>query len=56
MLKSNENIGSRRSVRSEIRYFDDELNPVSRDKATWAVVREVDEKGNLLFEAQGFID
>lgn len=30
-------------IRSEIRYFDDELNPVSRDKATWAVFREVDD-------------
>jgi hypothetical protein len=56
MLKSNKNIRPSRSVRSEIRYFDDELNPVSRDKATWAVFRDVDEKGNLLFEAQGFID
>jgi hypothetical protein len=47
---------SSRAVRSEIRYFDDDQNPVSRDRATWAVFREVDENGALLFEAQGFID
>ncbi|MDD4163412.1 MAG: hypothetical protein PHW87_13135 [Methanothrix sp.] len=45
-----------RAVRSEIRYFDDDHNPVPRDGATWAVFREVDENGALLFEAQGFID
>jgi hypothetical protein len=42
--------------RSEIRYFDDEFNPVARDRATWAVVRELDEKGNLVFEVEGYID
>jgi hypothetical protein len=42
--------------KSEIIYFDSDMNPVSRDKATWAVVRNLDEKGNLLFEAEGFID
>lgn len=42
--------------RSEIRYFDDEFNPVVRDRATWAVVRELDENGNLLFEVEGYID
>jgi len=47
---------SKTAVRSEIRYFDDNQNPVPRDKATWAVFREVDENGALLFEAQGFID
>ena len=47
---------SNRTVRSEIRYFDNDQNPVSRDRATWAVFREIDENGALLFEAQGFID
>lgn len=56
MRKRNEHIKTSRSVCSEIRYFDDDQNPVSRDKATWAVFRETDENGNLLFEAQGFID
>jgi hypothetical protein len=42
--------------RSEIRYFDDDQNPVSRDKAKWAVVRELDENGNLVIELEGFID
>jgi len=56
MKKSNILCGSKEKIRSEIRYFDDDLNPVPRDRATWAVVREMDENGALLFEAQGFID
>jgi hypothetical protein len=56
MKKSKLDGYSKNSIRSEIRYFDDELNPVPRDRATWAVFREVDENGALLFEAQGFID
>lgn len=56
MRKSNILCGSKGKIRSEIRYFDDDLNPVPRDRATWAVVREMDENGALLFEAQGFID
>ncbi|MHC1688598.1 MAG: hypothetical protein AB9879_12925 [Methanothrix sp.] len=44
------------SAKSEMFYFDDLMNPVTRDRATWAVFRELDEKGNLVFEAQGFID
>jgi hypothetical protein len=32
------------------------VNPVSRDKATRAVIRNLDEDGKLLFEAEGFID
>jgi hypothetical protein len=56
-MKKNNNIADlNKTTRSEIRYFDDDLNPVPRDRATWAVVREVDENGALLFEAQGFID
>ena len=47
---------SRGRVKSEIFYFDDDHNPVPRDRATWAVVRELDENGNLLFEAEGFIE
>ncbi|MBN1235827.1 MAG: hypothetical protein JW999_07235 [Methanotrichaceae archaeon] len=50
------NVSQDKKIRSEIRYFDDYLNPVPRDRATWAVFREVDENGELLFEAQGFID
>jgi hypothetical protein len=56
MLISKLDRNSRKAVRSEIRYFDNDQNPVSRDRATWAVFREVDENGALLFEAQGFID
>jgi len=56
MRKKNADSRPNRLGRSEIRYFDDDLNPVPRDKATWAVFRELDENGNLLFEAQGFID
>ncbi|HNX08609.1 MAG TPA: hypothetical protein PKL29_00715 [Methanothrix sp.] len=56
MKKSNILCGSKGKIRSLIRYFDDDLNPVPRDRATWAVVREMDENGALLFEAQGFID
>ncbi len=56
MRKEKINADSKRVSRSEISYFDDDLNPVPRDRATWAVVREVDENGALLFEAQGFID
>jgi hypothetical protein len=46
----------KKAIRSEICYFDNDQNPVSRDRATWAVFREVDENGVLIFEAQGFID
>jgi len=56
MRKGEECIRASRTVRSEISYFDDDLNPVPRDRATWAVFREMDENGNLLFEVQGFID
>lgn len=53
-VKRKSSIGG--SVKSEMFYFDDFMNPVTRDRATWAVFRELDEKGNLVFEAQGFID
>lgn len=46
---------SKKATRSEIRYFDDDFNQVPRDRATWAMVREMDENGALLFELQGFI-
>ena len=42
--------------RSEIRYFDDQRNPVPQERATWALVRELDENGNLLLEIEGFLD
>jgi hypothetical protein len=48
--------GCRIKKRSEMHYFDDLMNPVTRDMATIAVFRELDEKGNVIFEAQGFID
>jgi hypothetical protein len=47
---------SEQKRRSEIRYFDNLMNPVPRDLATWAMVREMDEKGNVILEVQGFID
>jgi len=47
---------TKKRTKSEIFYFDDLMNPVTRDRATWAVIRELDEDGNLIFEAQGFID
>lgn len=56
MIKRKVNTATNKEARSEISYFDDDQNPVSREKATWAVFREVDENGNLLFEVQGFID
>ncbi|MFZ2376340.1 MAG: hypothetical protein WAV83_03900 [Methanothrix sp.] len=56
MRKRDVDSSPNRLGRSEIRYFDNDLNPVPRDRATWAVFREVDENGDLLFEAQGFID
>jgi hypothetical protein len=56
MKKSKLDGSSKDAIRSEIRYFDGDHNPVPRDRATWAVFREVDENGALLFEAQGFID
>ncbi len=41
---------------SEIRYFDDDMNPVPRDGATRAIIRHLDEKGNVLLELEGFIE
>ncbi len=45
-----------RKGKSEIIYFDNDMNPVSRDKVTRAMIRSLDKKGNLIFEAEGFID
>jgi len=56
MIKAKTNALSGRMTRKEIRYCDNDRNPVSRDKATWAVFRELDTNGNILFEAQGFIE
>jgi hypothetical protein len=47
---------SKQKKRSQIQYFDDDMNPVSRDRATWAIIRNFDENGILLFEAEGFIE
>ncbi len=49
-------VSAERKGKSEIIYFDSDMNPVSRDKATWAMIRNLDENGNLPFEAEGFID
>lgn len=45
-------VKTRLGLRSEIQYFDDNMNPISRDRATWALVRNLDENRNLLFEAE----
>lgn len=37
-------------VVAEIYYMDDKRNAVSKDKATIAHVRELDEKGQLVYE------
>lgn len=55
-MKFSRYVREKGDVRSEIQYFDDDMNPVSRDKATRALVRNVDEDGNLLFEAESFIE
>ena len=46
----------RHRVRSEIHYFDDFNNPVPRDNATWAVVRDIDEQGGVILEVQGYVE
>jgi hypothetical protein len=55
-MKSFRYVRENSNIRSEIRYFDDNMNPVPRDKAKRAFVRNVDENGNLLFEAESFIE
>lgn len=55
-MKKFKYVKAKRGGRSEIQYFDDNMNPVSRDRATWALVRNLDENGNLIFEAEGFIE
>ena len=42
--------------KSEIIYLDDNKNIVSKDKATRAIIRELDEKGNLVREIFGTIN
>ncbi|MBA1336722.1 MAG: hypothetical protein HPY66_3157 [Firmicutes bacterium] len=37
-------------VRSEIYYLNKEHQPVAKEKAELAIVRELDEDGNLVFE------
>jgi len=56
MKKISRQISSEKMGRSEIRYFDHLMNPVPRDMATCAMVREMDDKGNVILEVQGFID
>jgi len=41
---------------SETRYFDDDMNPVSWDRATRAIIKHLDEKGKILLELEGFIE
>jgi hypothetical protein len=55
-MKNSKYVNAERKRKSEIYYFDDDMNPVSRERATWALVRNLDENGNLLFEAEGFIE
>jgi hypothetical protein len=55
-MKISKYVNATRKEKSEIHYFDDDMNPVSRDRATRVLVRNRDEKGNLLFEVEGFID
>lgn len=56
MTKVLERAAMRQRARSEIHYFDDFNNPVPRDKATWAMVRDLDEQGNVILEVQGYVD
>ena len=42
--------------RSEIHYFDDYRNPVPQERATRALVRKLDENGNLLLEIEGLLN
>ena len=55
-MKNSRYVNADSKKKSEIHYFDDDMNPVSRDKATWVLVRNLDKNGNLLFEAEGFIE
>lgn len=43
-------------LKSEVYYLDDEDNVVEKEKATKAVIRELDDKGNLVNEIWGTID
>lgn len=43
-------------MKSEIIYFDENDKIVEKDKAVRAVIREVDENGNLVREIFGTID
>ncbi len=43
-------------AKSEIIYFDDNGSIVDKEKATKAVIRELDENGNLVNEIFGMID
>jgi len=43
-------------VVAEAYFFDDVGNSVEKDKATRMIIRELDAKGNLLWETFGMID
>lgn len=43
-------------AKSEIIYFDDNGSIVDKEKATKAIIRELDENGNLVNEIFGTID
>jgi hypothetical protein len=55
-MKKSKYVKAKLGGRSVIQYFDDNMNPVSRDRATRALVRNLDENGTLLFEVEGFIE
>lgn len=40
---------------SEIYYLDSQGKPIDKSKAKIAVIRELDKKGNLVFETRGTI-
>jgi len=56
MKKIRDEVREEQKRRSEIRYFDNQRNPVPKEKATWALVRELDSKGNILLEIEGLLD
>lgn len=39
-------------VKSEIYYLDNQGNPIDKSKATTAIIRELDSKGNLIQETR----
>jgi hypothetical protein len=39
-------------ILSEIYYFDSEMQSIDKGKATYAITRELDSKGNLILETR----